>query len=135
MLTDYKIVKSMDAKHLSQLLDKLASFSSRTVKKAGKLRNLFRKNIFDSDANRFRKLAKFFKLYKNNSLKIKDYQLLLVKGCCNKPILAKMIELFEDEKFAKLANYPPNYTLPIQKVLQKEEQELHTPTASYMDDE
>lgn len=135
MLSDYKIIKSTDAKHLSQLLDKLASFSSRTVKKVAIIKKLFRRKKIDSEATCFRKLAKIFKLYKNNSFKFKDSQLLLVKGWYNKPILADMISLFDDDKFAKLANYPPNYILPIQKVLQKEEQELQTPAASYINDE
>lgn len=125
--TNYKIIKAPDNRHLSQQMDKLASFSTASVG-IGKKGN---------DATCFHKLAKDFKWCNVFQINNKDYQIVLVRDFYARPVIADNVFFAEDEKFAKLSNYPANYTLPLQKVLQKQESDLITPevTKREMNDE
>ena len=115
--TKYKIIKAPDNRHLSQQMDKLASFSTGLAM-TGKTGN---------EAAYFHKLAKDFKLCNLFQINNKNYQIVLARDFYNRPIIADNIFFAEDEKFAKLSVYPANYTLPLQKVLQKTENDLITP--------
>jgi len=130
MYTDYKIIKAADNRHLSQQMDKLASFAARSVELPKGYKNSKRKIV--ADANYFHRLAKDFKLCNEIKLNSKDYQIVLVRGFYNYPIMADSVYFAEAEEYAKYAAYPVNYGLSLQKVLQKDETELITPSIGYI---
>ncbi len=133
MFTDYKIIKSISNRHLSQQMDKLASFSTRSVeipinrpaKKFGRIKPY-------ADAKYFHKLAKDFKFCSDLKFNTHNCQIVLARGFYNRPIIANSVFFASDERFEKLSAIPANYTLPIQKVLQKDEHDLYTPTTDYL---
>ncbi|MBQ8677010.1 MAG: type IV secretory system conjugative DNA transfer family protein [Alphaproteobacteria bacterium] len=133
MHTDYKIIKAIDGRHLSQQMDKLASFSTRSVEIPLMKKKLqLRKTKPYADASYFHRLAKDFKLCKEIKTDTRKCQIVLARGFYNRPIIADSVFFASDEKFGKSANIPANYALPIQKVLQKSEDELTTPQADYL---
>lgn len=130
MHTDYKIIKAADNRHLSQQMDKLASFSTRSVEIPQRKHNRHHKPY--ADANYFHRLAKDFKLCNDVKINTKEYQVVLVRGFYNRPIIADNIFFAQDEKFGKQAEIPSNFALPLQRVLQKQEYELNTPSVDYL---
>ena len=133
MLTDYKVIKAISNRHLSQQMDKLASFSTRSVEiPAVRKHNYLRKIKPYADAKYFHKLAKDFKLCSDLKLNTHNCQIVLMRGFYNRPIIANNVFFAEDEFFSKLAATPANYTLALQKVLQKNEHNLYTPSTDYL---
>lgn len=130
MHTDYKIIKAADNRHLSQQMDKLASFSTRSVEIPRRRKRRKRKPY--ADANYFHKLARDFKLCDDVKINTREYQVILMRGFYNRPIIADNIFFAKDEKFSKLSEYPANYALSLQKVIQKQEGDLLTPSVSYL---
>ena len=92
--TNYKIMKAPDNRHLSQQMDKLASFSTASAG-TGKSGN---------EANYFNKLAKDFKCCNVFQINNKDYQIVLARDFYTRPIIADNVFFAEDEKIAKLSN-------------------------------
>ena len=78
------------------------------------------------------KLASDFKVCQDIKINPKDCQIVLVRGFYNRPIIADSVFFSRDEKFGKLAGYPANYTIALQKVLRKQESELVTPSTEYL---
>lgn len=133
MYTDYKIIKAISNRHLSQQMDKLASFSTRSVEiPAVRKKKYFRKIKPYADARYFHKLAKDFKICSDLKLNTHDCQVVLVRGFYNRPIIAKSVFFADDERFGKLSAIPASYTLAIKKVLQKDDYELFTPSTDYL---
>lgn len=133
MFTDYKIIKAISNRHLSQQMDKLASFSTRSVEiPALRKRKCLGRIKPYADAKYFHKLAKDFKLCSDLKLNTHNCQVVLARGFYNRPIIANNVFFADDDFFSRLAALPANYTLPIQKILQKDEQDLCTPTTDYL---
>ena len=135
MNTDYKVIKASDNRRLSQQMDKLASFATRSVEIPRTKHKKFGRVKPYADANYFHRLAQDFKLCHNVEIKARDKEIVLMRGFYNRPIMADSVFFENDERFKKLSLYPANYTLQIQKVLQKNEKELFTPATDFLKDE
>lgn len=132
MNTDYKVIKAQDNRRLSQQMDKLASFSTRSVEIPRTRVKRFGRVKPYADANYFHRLAQDFKMCNNMEINARDKEVVLARGFYNRPILADSVFFEKDERFEKLSAYPANYTLQIQKVLQKNEKELFTPSMDFL---
>ncbi len=130
MYTDYKIIKAADNRHLSQQMNKLASFSTRSVEIPQRAK--LRKRRPYADATYFHRLAKDFRLCDDVKINTREYQIILMRGFYNRPIIADNIFFAQDERFGKLSEYPANYTLSLQRIIQKQESDLQTPSINYL---
>lgn len=126
--SNYKIVLAEDNKKMSRQLKKLAIFATRSVQISLDNRRSLRHRRFYTDANYFHRLSKDFETKQDLRVKTRDYQVVLVEGYYNRPILARNIHYIKDEKFKKKAIKEARYGLDPQIVARRNIQDAGTPT-------
>ena len=126
--SNYKIIMADDNKKMSRQLKKLAIFATRSVQISLDKRRSLRSRRVYADANYFHRLAKDFETNHNLRIKTRDYQVVLVEGYYNRPILARNIHYIKDDKFKEKAIKEACYGLNEQVIANRNIQDTGTPS-------
>lgn len=98
--TNYKIVMAENNQKLSKQLNKLAVFGTKSVQiPVHQQMQLIKSNSFYANSVYYHRLAQDLQASRNLKIETKGYQVVLVEGYYNRPILAKNVHYLKDEEF------------------------------------
>lgn len=126
--TNYKIVMAENNQKLSKQLNKLAVFGTKSVQiPVHQQMQLLKSNKVYTNSVYYHRLAQDLQSSRNLKIETKGYQVVLVEGYYNRPILAKNVHYLKDAEFREKSLINANYFLDEDLVMMRNPQDEVVP--------
>ncbi len=127
--TNYKIIMAENNKIMSQQLNKLAVYATKSVQIPSGGRKGYLQRKHPADAHYYHRLAGKLLSRHNISIDTFGYHLVLAEGFYHRPVLAKNISFLQDDKFKDKALVDAVYVLDEALVNRRKAQDMDVPDA------
>ncbi len=127
--TNYKIIMAEDNKMMSNQLNKLAEYGTKSVQIPVDKKKRRWKNKSPADASYYRRLAKLLLSKRDLNIDTFGYHLLLSEGFYHRPILAKNISFMQDRQFKVKSLLDAVYVLDDELLARRHSQDMSVPDA------
>lgn len=126
--TNYKIVMAENNQKLSKQLNKLAVFGTKSVQiPVHQKMQLIKSKKAYANSIYYHRLAQDLQSSRNLKIETKGYQVVLVEGYYNRPVLAKNVHYLKDEEFKEKSLINANYFLDEDLVILRNPQDEAVP--------